>query len=187
MEIGFTPVIWSRLKTFLFDLITAHFRIRAAAWRLHDTVEKSDVTMSDISREFSGFVASMVDAVTSASRKTREQRKSATYRRVKEQGGHAVVLKLADRIAHVEEAIQAAILKNAGKLSMYEGEYCEFRDALYEVGNADAMWAHLDALNEIGTEALNRRRLATFANRLLSFNPPRMLEVAASVSHPSRE
>jgi guanosine-3',5'-bis(diphosphate) 3'-pyrophosphohydrolase len=77
------------------------FRMRAAAW-LHDTVGKSDVTMSDINREFPGFVASMVAALTSAPGENRDGRNSATYLQVKTHGGMAVVLKLADRIAHVD-------------------------------------------------------------------------------------
>jgi (p)ppGpp synthase/HD superfamily hydrolase len=162
------------------------FRIRAAAW-LHDTVEKSQVTMSDINREFSGFVAFTVDAVTSAPGKTREERNSATYARIKERGGMAIVLKLADRIANVEEAIQAAILKNDNKLSIYEEEYSEFRDTLYESTNADAMWAHTDILDEIGNQTLNRRNMAAFANSVSSSNPTPMPQVMDSVSDPSRQ
>jgi (p)ppGpp synthase/HD superfamily hydrolase len=154
------------------------FRMRAAA-RLHDTVEKSDVTMSDINREFSGFVASLVDAVTSAPGKTREQRNAATYLSVKKRGGMAIVLKLADRIANVEETIRVG---DAGR-SMWEEEYSEFRNALYVSGNADAMWAHLDTLNEIGAEALNRRNLTSLANSLSSSNSSPAPQVTTSASH----
>jgi hypothetical protein len=156
------------------------FRMRAAAW-LHDTVEKSDVTMSDINREFSGLVASAVDAVTS-----REQRNSAMYLRIKTHGVMAIVLKLADRIAHVEEN-SAAILKDDGKLSIYETEHSEFRDALYESGDADAMWAHLNTLIEVRTEALNRRNLVAFANGLSSSSNPTKLDVTSSLRQFSRE
>jgi (p)ppGpp synthase/HD superfamily hydrolase len=162
------------------------FRIRAAAW-LHDTVEKSDVTMSAINREFSGFIASTVDAVTSAPGKTREERNSATYLRIKKQGGMAVVLKLADRIATVEEAIQAAILTNDSKLSMYEEEYSEFRNALYESKNADAMWAHMDVLDEIGNQTLNLQNMTAFAKSLSSSNQSPTSQSTASLSHPSRQ
>jgi (p)ppGpp synthase/HD superfamily hydrolase len=161
------------------------FRMRAAAW-LHGTVEKSNVTMKDINREFPGFVASLVDAVTIVQGESREQRNSATYLRIKERGGMAIVLAVADRIANVEED-SAAILKNDSNLSIYETEYSEFRDALYESGNADAMWAHLDTLIEVRTEAMNRQNLTAFANSVSSSNKPSNLEVASSVSHPSRE
>jgi (p)ppGpp synthase/HD superfamily hydrolase len=158
------------------------FRMRAAAW-LHDTVEESRVTMSDINREFSGFVASTVDAVSSAPGKTREERNSATYARIKERGRNAVVLKLADRIANVEEGI----LTQHDRLSTYEEAHSEFRDALYEFGNADAMWAHLDTLIEVRTEAMNRQSLTAFANGVSSSNKPLKLDIESSVSHPSRE
>jgi (p)ppGpp synthase/HD superfamily hydrolase len=158
------------------------FRIRAAAW-LHDTVEKSHVTMSDINREFSGLVASTVDAVTTAPGKTREERNSATYVRIKERGRNALVLKLADRIANVEETI----LAGGDRLCTYEKEHSEFRDALYESGNADPMWAHLDALIEVRTEAMHRQNLTAFANGVSSSNKSSKLHIESSVSHPSRE
>jgi guanosine-3',5'-bis(diphosphate) 3'-pyrophosphohydrolase len=161
------------------------FRMRAAAW-LHDTVEKSDVTMSDIQREFSGFVASTVDAVTSAPGERREQRNSAMYLRLKAHGVMAIVLKLADRIAHVEEH-SAAILKDESKLSIYETEHSDFRDALYESGNAEAMWAHLDTLIEDRAEGMNRQNLAAFANGVSSSNNPTKLDVTSSARHSSRE
>jgi len=141
------------------------FRMRAAAW-LHDTVEKSDVTMKDINREFSGFVASMVEAVTSVPAKTREQRNSATYGRVNERGGMAIVLKLADRIANVEQAIQLAVSTNESKLRIYDDEYSEFRDALWESKSADAMWAHMDSLDEIMNQTMTRLKLTTLGNHV---------------------
>lgn len=160
------------------------FRMRAAAW-LHDTVEKCGVTMNDINREFSGFVASTVGAVTSAPGETREERNSTTYLRIKARGTTAIVLKMADRIASLEEANSARILENGS--SFGETEYADFRDALYESGNADAMWAHLDALVEGRTEAMNRKNLTAFADSVSPSNPMRPEELPAPVNHASRE
>jgi (p)ppGpp synthase/HD superfamily hydrolase len=173
------------VENVLIRFDSCSFRMRAAAW-LHDTVEKSDITMKDINREFPGFVALLVETVTSAPGKTREERNSATYLRVKKRGGLAIVLKLADRIANVEEAIQAAILTNDSKLLIHEDEYSEFRDALYESKNADAMWAHMDIVDEIGNQTITRLKLATLANSVSSPTASSILEVAASVSRPSR-
>jgi hypothetical protein len=92
-------------------------------------------------------------------------------------------LKLADRIANVEETI----LAGGDRLCAYEEEHSEFRDALYESGNADAMWAHLDTLIEVRTEAMNRQNLTAFANGVSSCNKPSKLNIESSVSHPSRE
>ena len=148
------------------------FRMRTAAW-LHDTVENCDATMEDIKREFPGFVASVVDAITSVPGENREQCNSAMYLRIKERGTNAVVLKLADRIANVEETI----LTGDNTFSVCHEEYSGFRNALYESKNADEMWAHMDALNEIGTEALNRRHLTAFANSISSCNQASMLQI----------
>jgi hypothetical protein len=162
------------------------FRMRAAAW-LHHTVEQSDVSMKDINREFPGFVASLVDAVTSAPGKTREERNAATYLRVKKRGGMAIVLKLADRIANVEEAIQAAILTKDSQLPIYEDEYSEFRDALYESKNVDPMWAHIDNLDEIGNQTITRLKLTALLSSISSPNVSSMPQLPASVSHTSRQ
>jgi guanosine-3',5'-bis(diphosphate) 3'-pyrophosphohydrolase len=129
------------------------FGMRAAAW-LHDTIAKCNVTAEDIHREFPGFVGVIVS--------------STTCPRSKERAANAVVLNLADRIANVEDAI----LTGDNRLCMSEEESSEFRDALYESGHADAMWAHLDTLNEFGAETLNRRSLAAFANGVSSCNAP---------------
>jgi (p)ppGpp synthase/HD superfamily hydrolase len=158
------------------------FRMRAAAW-LHDTVEKSHITMHDINREFPGFVASLVDAVTSIFGESREQQNSPTYLRIKERGRHAVVLKLADRIANVEEAIQAAILKKDSKPPIYEGEYSEFRNALYESKDAEAMWAHLDILEEIRNQTMTPLNLSALSTGISSASVSSMPRLPESISH----
>ena len=142
------------------------FGMRAAAW-LHDTIAECNVTAEDIRREFPGFVGVIVSSMTCPSSK--------------ERAANAVVLNLADRIADVEEAI----LTGDNRLSMSEKESSEFRDALYESGHADAMWAHLDTLNEFGAETLNRRSLTAFANGVSSSNAPSM-SANAPVSDTSR-
>jgi (p)ppGpp synthase/HD superfamily hydrolase len=158
------------------------FRMRAAAW-LHGTVGKSGVTMNDINREFPGFVASMVDAVTSAHGKTREERNPATYSKIKERGGMAIVLKVADRIANVEEAISS----NDIALSMYEQEYSEFRDALHEPGTAEAMWEHLDVLDEIGRQIVNQGNITALADSVSVPKASPMLQSKTIVGHRTRK
>jgi guanosine-3',5'-bis(diphosphate) 3'-pyrophosphohydrolase len=158
------------------------FRIRATAW-LHDTVEKSDVTMKDINREFPGFIASIVDAVTRIPGNTREQRNSGTYLRIKERGGMAIVLKLADRIAEVEEVI----LTDDRKLAILPNGYSEFRDALYAPGSAEAMWRQLDALDEIGNQMVNRQTMIALANRVSLPNVMSIPQPTGSVNRLSPE
>jgi guanosine-3',5'-bis(diphosphate) 3'-pyrophosphohydrolase len=171
-----------QVESVLIRFDCCSFRMRAAAW-LHGTVEKSGVTMNDINREFPGFVASMVDAVTNARGKTREERNSATFSRIKERGGMAIVLKLADRIANVE----AAISSNDMALSMYEREYSQFRDTLHEPGMADAMWEHLDALDEIGKQMVNQRNITELAKSVSAAQASPILQPETMVSDPTRE
>ncbi len=157
------------------------FRMRAAAC-LHDTVETPHVSMKDINREFPGFIASLVDAVRRVPGQSRDERNSAMYRSIKEHGINAIVLKLADRIANVEEAIRVS----GDALSIYADEYTEFRDALYESTHAEAMWAHLDMSNEIGAESLTGRNLTAFASGV-SLEPSAIVELrplkTGSASH----
>jgi guanosine-3',5'-bis(diphosphate) 3'-pyrophosphohydrolase len=142
------------------------FGMRAAAW-LHDTVAECNATAEDIHREFPGVVGVIVS--------------SMTCRRSKELGPNTVVLNLADRIANVEEGI----LTGDHRLCTSEEESSEFRDALYESGHADAMWAHLDTLNEFGAEALKQRSLTAFANGVSS-SKARSINETASLSDISR-
>jgi (p)ppGpp synthase/HD superfamily hydrolase len=173
------------VENVLIRFDSCSFRMRAAAW-LHKTVEKSDVTMKDIKREFPGFVASLVDAVTSVPGQSHEQQNSAMYLRIKECGGMAIVLKLADRIANVEEAIQSAISRNESKLPIHEDGYSEFRDALYESKNADAMWAHMDTLDEIANQTMTRLKLTALLSSISSPNVSSMPQLPEWIGHSSR-
>lgn len=107
-----------------------------AAW-LHDVVEDTPTKLKEIAELFGERVAALVGAVTNEEDPNRKIRAMLTYPKIRSVSG-AVTLKLADRIANVE---------NGGSLvSMYAREYDDFRRALYTPGDADPMWAHLDSL-----------------------------------------
>lgn len=107
-----------------------------AAW-LHDVVEDTGTKAKEIAEMFNDRVASLVSSVTNEPGENRKVRAALTYPKIRA-SADAVRLKLADRIANVE---------NGGKLvDMYRREYEDFRRALYTPGQADAMWAHLDDL-----------------------------------------
>ena len=107
-----------------------------AAW-LHDVVEDTSTKAKEIAEMFNDRVASLVSSVTNEPGENRKVRAALTYPKIRA-SADAVRLKLADRIANVE---------NGGKLvDMYRREYEDFRRALYTPGQADAMWAHLDDL-----------------------------------------
>lgn len=113
-----------------------------AAW-LHDVVEDTGTKAKEIAEMFNDRVASLVSSVTNEPGENRKVRAALTYPKIRA-SADAVRLKLADRIANVE---------NGGKLAAdrwfphsYRREYEDFRRALYTLGQADAMWAHLDDL-----------------------------------------
>lgn len=84
----------------------------AAAW-LHDVLEDTAASREELAAEFGAAVADMVWAVTDGPGRTREERKGATYPRIRATPG-AAVIKLCDRIANVEEAREAASAVTGG-------------------------------------------------------------------------
>ena len=126
----------SVLYRFGYDDVT----LKAAGW-LHDVVEDSETTIAEVEREFGPAVATLVAAVTSEPGKNRKERNALTYPKIRALPD-AVVLKLADRIANVENGLA----QSSSLTSMYRKEAVGFREALYVPGVADEMWLHLDGL-----------------------------------------
>lgn len=112
-----------------------------AAW-LHDVMEDTPIKLSSIIQQFGTEVARMVWAVTGIGA-NRKERNASAYRKIREYGLPAVILKLADRIANTEHSIT----HQTRHLEMYRREFPEFEAALYRAGEADAMWAHLRAIS----------------------------------------
>jgi (p)ppGpp synthase/HD superfamily hydrolase len=111
-----------------------------AAW-LHDVVEDRGVKVKEIREMFGDEVARLVEAVTDEPGENRKARKFATYPKIRDAGPLAVRLKLADRIANVEQG---------GLSKMYVKEHEDFRRALYTPGENEDMWAHINKLMESG-------------------------------------
>lgn len=109
-----------------------------AGW-LHDVIEDCGVSVKEIEREFGSSVADIVYRVTNEPGMNRRERWAATYPKIR---GHdrATIIKLADRIANVEEG---------GELvTMYRKEYPTFRESLYLPYMGVKLWKHLDYLME---------------------------------------
>jgi (p)ppGpp synthase/HD superfamily hydrolase len=124
------------LRRFGVDALFAEEMLEAA-W-LHDVVEDSGTKIKEIEELFGHPVARLVAAVTNEPGKNRTEKAAYTYPKIREAGANAVRLKLADRIANVE---------NGGKLvEMYRKEYDSFRRGLYTAGQNEDMWKHLDSL-----------------------------------------
>ncbi len=115
----------------------------AGAW-LHDTLEDTTLTRNEIETQFGKEVAELVWRVSDEPGATRKERKPATYLKIRE-SEIAIILKLADRIANVEESLT----NNARLLAIYQQEYAEFKQALWIASTNNLvteMWHHLDQL-----------------------------------------
>lgn len=113
--------------------------LRTAIW-LHDVVEDTDVKLRDIEENFGEPVAFLVDAVTSEDGPSRRVRNALTYPKIRSAGSDAIRIKLADRIANVENG--------GGSVGMYAREYPDFRHALFVPTDSlnSPMWSALDRL-----------------------------------------
>src|SRR5688572_14460291 len=108
-----------------------------AAW-LHDVVEDvKGVKLKEIREFFGDAVGNLVGAVTNEPGENRKIRAALTYPKIRNMAG-AVQLKLADRIANVEQG--------GTLVDMYAKEYEDFKRALYTPGQYEGMWARLDLL-----------------------------------------
>lgn len=112
----------------------------AAAW-LHDTVEDTSVTVEDIKREFGDDVADLVWRLTDETGGNRRARHAKTHAKIRGRAD-AVRVKLADRIANVESAIE----QRTHLYGMYRKEHVQFRAELHRDGEWEDMWQRLDSL-----------------------------------------
>lgn len=116
--------------------------LRAAAW-LHDVLEDTDLNIETLRMEFGDRVAEAVFAVTDGEGANRKERKAQVYKKIRQNGNDALIVKLADRIANVEAG---------GKVDMYRKEHETFGNELRTANSYDsdqrlqAMWNHLDSL-----------------------------------------
>lgn len=118
--------------------------IMICAGYLHDSLEDTSASYSDIKERFGEEVAELVYAVTSERGRNRKERNEKTYPKIKE-NDWAIILKLADRIANVEYGSATG-----GKVDMYRKEFPDFeagiRDKDMEPQVTFSMWAHLKQL-----------------------------------------
>lgn len=116
-----------------------------AAGYLHDVIEDVGVSPATIKDLFGDRVCELVSALTDEPGVNRKERKAKTYPKIKAIPG-ATQLKLADRIANVENSIRT---NNKRMFLMYSKENKEFEANLRSLNDSDvvcAMWKHLDTL-----------------------------------------
>jgi (p)ppGpp synthase/HD superfamily hydrolase len=109
---------------------------------LHDTVEDTDATVGEIREIFGDKIATIVDLISEAKTGTRKERHEYTYPRIAS-NNDAIKLKLADRIANMEES---------KKNDMYVKEYETFKRFLYKNGcdnTTQEMWNYLDNMIKV--------------------------------------
>ena len=113
---------------------------------LHDTVEDTSVTLTDVADRFGPHIAACVALLTDQPGANRKERKAAAYAKLAQVSGPlelALIVKAADRLANVRASVKDA---NARMLQVYRGEHPTFRQAAYRPGLCDPLWSELDAL-----------------------------------------
>lgn len=112
-----------------------------AAGYLHDVVEDTAVSLTEIETRFGTEIASLVYGVTNEPGTNRKERAAATYPKIR-QDARRVALKLADRIANARNTKE----NSPGLFKMYRKEYDAFRSALQRGHEFGGMWGELDYL-----------------------------------------
>lgn len=133
----------SVLERFGFD----DDHLLAVAW-LHDVVEDTDVTLEEVKELSDGRISALVGLVTDKEGDNRRERHEKTYPHIGDDP-EATVVKLADRIANVENCI----LNGKDELAlMYLNEHARFLKMICrDREQFRPMWDHLDQLfNTIG-------------------------------------
>lgn len=88
---------------------------------LHDTLEDTELSYNDIKKAFGEEVAEIVFAVTDELGRSRKEKKQKTYPKIRA-NWKAVVVKICDRIANMEQSKQY----NEKLFSMYQNEHEDF-------------------------------------------------------------
>jgi guanosine-3',5'-bis(diphosphate) 3'-pyrophosphohydrolase len=111
---------------------------------LHDTVEDTETTLSDITANFGAHIAECVALVTDETGSNRKERKLKTNAKLAATANSlALIVKAADRLANLCES---SLDPSTGKLEMYCREHDAFRAAAFRAGLCDDLWARMDHL-----------------------------------------
>jgi hypothetical protein len=121
-------------------------KIGTAAW-LHDVLEDTDVTFEQLAELFGTEIAETVEGVTKMKIQglLPEELARLTYWRTRKLQASRI-LKVADRIANVEEGLLDLFAGKPSKVQKYIDEWPIFHEMLFVAGDADNMWAHLQGL-----------------------------------------
>jgi (p)ppGpp synthase/HD superfamily hydrolase len=119
------------------------YELKIAAW-LHDIIEDTELSYDQVKHGFGERIANIVYAVTNEMGRNRKERYGKTYPKIKADR-KALILKLADRIANIEQAIGT----NSRYVDLYRKEWEEFYSQLFEDVEDQRvikMWKYLESL-----------------------------------------
>lgn len=128
------------IRKFSADFTEQEFAVLVECSWLHDIIEDTGTTAAQLESMFGSVVADTVYKVSDEPGKNRKERKAKTYPKIAS-SDLAIALKLADRIANVENCRK----NNSSLFGMYVREHEEFREQLFN-GRFASMWLHLDCL-----------------------------------------
>lgn len=114
------------------------------ALALHDTLEDTELSFNDLSREFGAEVAEIVFCVTDELGRNRKERKEKTYPKIKG-NWKATVVKICDRIANVSHSKG----RNNRLYVMYAQEQKQFHNSIHDSNHpieVHKAWDRLDSL-----------------------------------------
>jgi GTP pyrophosphokinase len=112
------------------DLLTASF--------LHDILEDTSISYSDLKKTFNENVAEIVFCMTDEMGRGRKEKKTKTYPKTRS-NPRSVTLKVADRIANAEFSVK----EKSHQADMYRKEFEDFQYNLRIHNHITDMWEHL--------------------------------------------
>jgi len=113
---------------------------------LHDVIEDTKTTKSDIEQIFGSFIARCVQILSDEQGETRKLRKTETYKKMASIDGKetlALLVKAADRLANMRACLKDG---NHKLMKMYKSESIAFKRAVFRKGLCNDIWLDIDAI-----------------------------------------
>jgi (p)ppGpp synthase/HD superfamily hydrolase len=126
--------------------------VLVSAW-LHDIMEDTARSYSDIRAHFGCEAAEIVYCITDELGRHRKEKKEKTYPKLRS-NPKSVILKVADRIANIEFGLQ----NGSDFPEMYLKEHEEFQKNLRIYRHIDEMWDYLNSLIEQIRQKVNEKK-----------------------------
>ena len=128
------------------SLLSGHGEIAQIIGYLHDVVEDTEVSITDIKNEFGQYIADCVSILTDEYGQNRKERKAKAYAKMSKVSGElelALVVKAADRLANLQEG---DLGNNTRLIKMYKKEHEEFKSNVQRDGLAVDIWQQIELL-----------------------------------------